>query len=102
MSSTYKNVCHAPTQKYACQKNMSITYKYHPLKNMSITYNDEKLFSLASTQFHVNCRSSRYFEQLQNPLIIHQIDISSCEILISKKGSQNFASSKMNFKNLQF
>jgi hypothetical protein len=50
---------------------------------MSLTYNDEKL--LASTQFNVNQRSYRYFGQFQNPLIKHQIEISSCEILISKR-----------------
>jgi hypothetical protein len=46
-------------------KNMSITYYEKafiaPTKNMSLTYNDEKLFSLAPTQFNVNHRSSRYF-----------------------------------------
>jgi hypothetical protein len=52
---------------------------------MSLTYNDEKLFNLAPTQFNVNYRSSRYFGQFQNHLITYQIEISSCEILISKK-----------------
>jgi hypothetical protein len=52
---------------------------------MSLTYNDEKLFNLAPTQFYVNYRSSRYFGQFQNLLITYQIEISSCEILISKR-----------------
>jgi hypothetical protein len=52
---------------------------------MPSTYNDEKLFNLAPSQYNVNSRSSQYFGQFQNPLIIHQIEISSFEILISKR-----------------
>jgi hypothetical protein len=44
-----------------------------------------KIFKLVPTQFNVNCRSSCYFGQFQNPLIIYQIEISSYEILISKR-----------------
>ena len=49
-----------------------------PTQNMSSTYNAKETIYLAPTQFHVNM-SSRYFGQFQNPLIIYQIEISSCE-----------------------
>jgi hypothetical protein len=52
---------------------------------MSLTYNDKKLFNLAPTQLNVSYRSSQYFGQFQNLLITYQIEISSCEILISKR-----------------
>jgi hypothetical protein len=35
-----------------------------------------ELFSLAPTQIDVNCRYSQHFGQFQNPLIIHQTEIS--------------------------
>ena len=45
-----------------------------PLKNMSFTYCFRKTF-IAPTQFHANCISTHYFEQLQNPLIKYQTEI---------------------------
>jgi hypothetical protein len=60
-----------------------------------------KIFNLDPTQFNSYCMSSRYFGWFQNPLIIYQIEISSCEILISRRFTKLCLFLKK-FKNSQF
>ena len=79
MSSTYKNVVKLPL------KYVSHIYdrKTHiaPTQNVSSIHKTWRLFSSHSVS--CKCRSSRYFDQFKNSLIIHQIENSIYETLAS-------------------